>query len=144
MVPTSSVIIPKLDDPNTILLTRRNMDPHKGKLDLPGGFFIYGERVEEGAKREIMEELGLDLKLDKLLGVELNNYKYQQYHYQHTTIYFTTEPVDTLPQITDKDENSEVVFFNLNNLEIEHDSFAFEADYRILLKYKLQIARDTK
>ncbi|MBD3280456.1 NUDIX domain-containing protein [Candidatus Dojkabacteria bacterium] len=135
MIPTCSVLIPRKDDPDTVLLTKRNMHPHKGKYDLPGGFFEYGETVEEGAKRELKEELGLDLELKGIIGVELNDYKYQQYNYQHTTIYFIAEAIEKPPGIADKHENSEVRFFDLDDLESNRGMFAFYGDLRLLEKY---------
>lgn len=36
---------------------------------LPGGFVDYGESVEAGAVREALEETGLQVKLEELLGV---------------------------------------------------------------------------
>lgn len=44
-----------------LLLTRRAFEPNKGMLDLPGGFVDPMETAEEAAKREIKEELNLDL-----------------------------------------------------------------------------------
>jgi len=44
-----------------ILLTRRAHDPGKGLLDLPGGFVDALETVEETVRREVKEELNLEL-----------------------------------------------------------------------------------
>ncbi|MBN1331811.1 NUDIX hydrolase [Candidatus Dojkabacteria bacterium] len=140
MVPTNSTIIPKSDEPLTVLLTQRNMDPHKGKFDLPGGFFKFGEEIEKGVLRELEEELVFKPKLAKLFGIEINDYNYKGDDFKHTTIYYITEPISRLPEIADKKENSGAVFFGLENLEKEHDKFAFEADYRILQKYRAALS----
>ncbi|NPB06155.1 MAG: NUDIX hydrolase [Aquificae bacterium] len=49
-----------------VLIERRN--PPVG-LALPGGFVEVGERVEDAAVREALEETGLKVKLAGLLGV---------------------------------------------------------------------------
>ncbi len=55
-----------------ILLIKRNKEPWKGKLSLPGGFVEWGESVEEAAIREAREETGLKIKIENLLGVYSN------------------------------------------------------------------------
>ncbi|MBI4587931.1 MAG: NUDIX hydrolase [Candidatus Rokubacteria bacterium] len=52
-----------------ILLVRRNIDPSKGKWTFPGGFVDWGETVTGAAVRETLEETGLRVDLDGLLGV---------------------------------------------------------------------------
>lgn len=45
-----------------ILLIRKAVGPYTGKLDLPGGSFEFGERPEETLKRELLEEVGIEIK----------------------------------------------------------------------------------
>ncbi len=52
--------IPVFDD--RVLLCRRAIEPRRGLWTLPAGFMEDGETVEEGAKRETMEEAGASLE----------------------------------------------------------------------------------
>ena len=52
-----------------ILLNRRDIDPGRGKWSFPSGYVDVGETVEEAAIRETSEETGLDIRLDRLVGV---------------------------------------------------------------------------
>ena len=45
-----------------VLLIERGIEPYKGRWAFPGGFLKMDETAEEGAKRELKEETGLDLK----------------------------------------------------------------------------------
>ena len=42
-----------------LLVVRRAIEPGKGMLDIPGGFSVLGETLEETAMREIAEEVGI-------------------------------------------------------------------------------------
>jgi ADP-ribose pyrophosphatase YjhB (NUDIX family) len=46
------------------LATVRGIEPHKGKLDVPGGFLLNGEHPLDGLKREIEEELGIRIDVE--------------------------------------------------------------------------------
>lgn len=50
-----------IETPGGIVLIRRKNPPHGWAL--PGGFVDYGESVEHAAKREALEETGLDVTL---------------------------------------------------------------------------------
>ncbi len=51
-----------------VLIMRKN-PPYSGSWALPGGFVEYGETAEFAALRETKEETGLDVALDKIVGV---------------------------------------------------------------------------
>lgn len=52
--------------PGGIVLIERAREPRGWAL--PGGFVDYGEAPEDGARREVMEETGLEVELAELLG----------------------------------------------------------------------------
>jgi ADP-ribose pyrophosphatase YjhB (NUDIX family) len=50
-----------------VLLIRRGAEPLKGQWSLPGGMLELGEELEDGVRRELKEETGLEVEpLDKL------------------------------------------------------------------------------
>ena len=46
---------------NQILLIKKHGGPYDGKLDLPGGTIEFCEKPEEALKRELMEEVGIEV-----------------------------------------------------------------------------------
>jgi ADP-ribose pyrophosphatase YjhB (NUDIX family) len=55
-----------------ILLGKRNHEPKFGCWSFPSGFVDAGEVPEEAAVREVEEETGIEVRLDRLLGVYAN------------------------------------------------------------------------
>jgi len=53
-------------DGDKALVTVRAREPYRGKVDVPGGFLEVGEHPVEGLKREVREELGLELDVDPM------------------------------------------------------------------------------
>ncbi len=53
----------------TVLMCRRAIEPRRGFWTLPAGYLELGETVEEGARREALEEACATIALDGILGV---------------------------------------------------------------------------
>jgi NADH pyrophosphatase NudC (nudix superfamily) len=56
--PVAVVLLPVGDG---LLTVRRNIEPRKGMLALPGGFIMLGESWQEAGAREVLEETGLQV-----------------------------------------------------------------------------------
>ena len=73
------------DGRKKILLVKRKFPPNARKWALPGGLVELGERVEDTVTREIREETGLDIALERLLDVatdiHLDTKGKTRYHY---------------------------------------------------------------
>jgi 8-oxo-dGTP diphosphatase len=57
------------DGDGRIILARRGFEPGRGRWSMPGGFVDLGETVEDAVRRELREELALEVELDGLVGV---------------------------------------------------------------------------
>jgi ADP-ribose pyrophosphatase YjhB (NUDIX family) len=73
------------------LFIRRAKEPARGKLAPPGGFVDLGETVEEAARREIREEVGLELQDLAFLCSHLNSYLYREVTYPVLDFFFIAE-----------------------------------------------------
>jgi 8-oxo-dGTP diphosphatase len=60
------------DADGRLILIRRGFEPSRGLWSMPGGFVDLGESVEDAARRECMEELGIDVEIGELVGVYSN------------------------------------------------------------------------
>ncbi|HUH99942.1 MAG TPA: NUDIX domain-containing protein [Nitrososphaerales archaeon] len=57
------------DGDGRVLLIKRRFEPNEGRWSLPGGLLETGERLEQAARREVREELGVEVKIERLFQV---------------------------------------------------------------------------
>ncbi len=58
-----------VDDQERVLLTQRSIPPFKGMWVMPGGKIELGEPISVALKREVDEEVGLDVEVGSLIDV---------------------------------------------------------------------------
>jgi len=56
-----------------LVVARRNIEPQKGTLVLPGGYLDLGETWQEGAVRELYEETGIRISADEITLYDVRN-----------------------------------------------------------------------
>ena len=67
--PVAGVGAVVLDSELRVVLVRRGQAPLLGEWSLPGGALELGERLEDGVRREVREETGLDVEPEEIVAV---------------------------------------------------------------------------
>ena len=109
-----------------ICLIKKKTGPYDGLLDLPGGSFEYGEKPIETLKREIKEEVQIDvleaslIDADSVLIKRIIDGKLNFWH--HIGIFYKILKYNGTPQkevlLTDKNEDSKgSEFYPINKLK---------------------------
>jgi ADP-ribose pyrophosphatase YjhB (NUDIX family) len=70
--PTAGAIVE--DGDGRLMLVRRAIEPFKGKWDVPGGFIKPGEDGEDALRRELDEELGVEVGVGAAVAVIADTY----------------------------------------------------------------------
>lgn len=116
-----------------VLLARRGIEPYKGCWDVPGGFLEAGEHPEDGVRRELLEEAGLEIRLQGLLGVYVD--RYGQDGVWLLNFYYIAETVGGIERAMDDVETLE--WFEIGELP---EKFAFEHQNQVMRDFRQQMA----
>jgi 8-oxo-dGTP diphosphatase len=117
-----------------VLLARRARPPAQGQWDIPGGFLHADENPEDGARREILEETGLRVRLTGLLGVYMDRYG-EDSDLWLMNLYYLAEPLDDAePRAAD--DVSEVRWFAPDELPRE---LAFPHECKVLADWRARL-----
>lgn len=129
--PTTVVLVEK---EHTIMLTKRGIEPHKGKWSLPGGFVNSNETVEECAIREMKEETDLTIKIVAQLGPAFPDV-YSEKQDPTLNFMYVAQVVSGTPK--PMDDVAALEWYAVD--EIDMNAFAFENDREAIRRYKLYI-----
>jgi len=124
-----------------ILLLRRAREPARGMLDFPGGFIDPGEGLEEGLRREIIEEIGVEPTDLTYLTSGPNEYVYRGLRYDTCDVVFTGVLLQP-PREVEEEEVEECVL--LTPEEITLDDIAFPSLRDAMAMYLSRIQRKNK
>lgn len=124
------------DIDGNLLMEKRGKEPRKGFFALPGGFVDPDETVEEAAKRECMEEIGIVPENLVYLCSYPNSYDYGEFTYRTCDIFFTA----SLPRNFEvRPQKTEVAGFQMVKIEtsddIENCPLAFGSAKKALAKW---------
>ena len=108
-----------------ILLTKRNQEPAKGKLDLAGGFTDPRESAEFTCFRELKEELDIEIDTEKLrfLMSLPNIYHYKGIDYNTLDLFFEYRVEEKFSVNLEKLEIAETVWVKKENIQLEDIAF---------------------
>lgn len=127
------------DDQKRLLVVVRAQDPCQGMWDLPGGFADPGESAEQCVRREVKEELGLEVTAARYLCSYPNWYEYGGMRYATMDLGFVCE-VEDVAAARAQDEVAEVLFVPLEEIDVVR--FGFASVGRIAERYRVD--RDTR
>ena len=109
MNPSAATVAIIVDEMGRLLSVRRSKEPAKGTLDLPGGFCDCNETVEEGVKREVLEETGLIVTEARYLFSLPNTYLYSGLNIPTLDLFFLCKVKET-SGATAMDDAAEVLW----------------------------------
>jgi ADP-ribose pyrophosphatase YjhB (NUDIX family) len=107
-----------------VLLTKRAVDPERGRWDIPGGFLTAGEPLVDGVAREVREELGLEIDVSISDLVQAVPHTYGPEEDWVLAHGFTTTSFSGEPKLVD--EIDEILWADA--AEVDRLDFAWEHD----------------
>lgn len=128
-----------VDAEGRLLVVERAQEPKKGMWDLPGGFADPGESAEEALRREVAEEVGLQIKSLRYIGSYPNVYDYMGVRYPTVDLGFACEVGDASAMRPRPAEVAGAHFRRPD--EIQVDRFAFDSLRRLVEDFLAQRQR---
>lgn len=124
---------------NKLLLVKRIWHPFRGFWQLPGGFINYGETPVEALKRELKEELDVEVEVMKLYHIDED--KYQNFISEDCFEIYSFLPITYLARLKGRsiyhmkisDDVAGAKFFDFN--QIPFDKIAFSSQKLLIKKF---------
>jgi ADP-ribose pyrophosphatase YjhB (NUDIX family) len=125
--PTAGAVI---TNDGRALITERGSEPHKGKFDVPGGFLEPGEHPIDGLKRELREELQVEVDVNEDDLVQMHPHEYGEEGEWVLALGFVARLVSGEPTPGSDVHSAEWVSLG----ELESVEFAWEHDRELVRK----------
>ena len=122
-----------VDSNGDILMLRRQRDPHRGKLGIPGGFVDHNEGTDVALRREIEEETGLTTEELQYLASYPNEYEYAGIKYQVCDVFYIVRVESFEKTRKQADEVEELLVVAPNDVRLEE--MAFESNRLAIRDY---------
>lgn len=105
------------DHSGNLLLCKRgqNCKNERGCWEIPGGAVEFGEKLTDAIKREMKEELGIEIEILKQFPAADHFTPIEKQHWVATT-FLATIRKEQIPKIMEPDKCDEIGFFPLSNL----------------------------
>ena len=124
-----------INEKKEVLLIKRKRNPFKGSLDIPAGFADGSETLEEALKREMMEEVGLEVNNYKYFKSAVGDYDYKGIIKKYLCAFFIIKVNSQDYKMMAGDDAESCRFYNIN--EIDMHEIKFETTRRIIEDLKL-------
>jgi ADP-ribose pyrophosphatase YjhB (NUDIX family) len=115
-----------------IMLCRRGIQPMANYWNLPAGFMENNETMQEGAMREVMEETGISVTIERLVTA------FTVKHYHQVHMHFLAEMHNTNWNLTT--ESIEIKLFAID--EIPWNEIAFQSNTFTLKNYIAALGKE--
>ena len=134
--PSAAVAAFIINEQKEILVAVRGNEPAKGTWDMPGGFVDDFETAESAIRREVKEELGLELDDGRFIFSEPNQYMYSGWTIPTLDIFCLFEVKNVSPKPAD--DVSDCYFVPLE--ELDEEKFGFISMRNAVKKLKAMLA----
>jgi len=131
--PAAAVAGVIVDGQGRMVVLVRGKEPGKGLWDLPGGFVDPGETAEDALRREVREEIGLEVTALRYLGSWPNVYEYMGVRYRTVDMGFVCEATEVALARPMEAEIAEALFLTPNQIDLGR--FAFRSVGAIAGRY---------
>lgn len=103
-----------VNENNEVLLHKRAVPAEKDHWCIPGGRLEMFEKLEDAVIREVKEEIDVDVKIEKLMGVCDHIIEDENAHW--VAMEYLCKITSGEPKIMEPDKASEMKWFSLDNL----------------------------
>lgn len=119
----AAVYILLIKENKILLLRRANTSWRNGEYNLPGGHLEDDETIIEAARRELLEETGVEAKP---MDLHLVHVQHRKSNNTYVDLYFRAYKWEGEPRLTEENKSDDIIWADLDNLP--ENTLDFEKD----------------